>query len=137
MPHPSLAPRPRVLCVDLRFIQGFRCFPQSTCLVVLCGRGGKEHRLLQKRLGWKGCSAHHLPHPGRPPGWAWSSTADAGRIHHCLHAGESTTKKAVLSIQHSRNNSPTILLFFFFFDHTTRSQPGIKPHAPCSGSSES
>ena len=129
MPHPSLAPRPRVLCVDLRFIQGFRCFPQSTCLVVLCGRGGKEHRLLQKRLGWKGCSAHHLPHPGRPPGWAWSSTADAGRIHHCLHAGESTTKKAVLSIQHSRNNSPTILLFFFL---TTPLDPyqGSNPMPP-------
>ena len=73
------------------------------------------------------------PTAGRPPGWAWSTTANAGRIHHCLHAGESTTKKAVLSIQHSRKNSPTssAFFFFFFFDHTTRSLPGIDPHAPC------
>lgn len=116
MAHLSLAPRPWVLCVDLSFIQGFRCSPQSTCLVVLCGRGGKEHRPLQERLGRKGCSLHRLPAtPGRPPGWAWSTTADTGKSHHCLHSGETVNDREGSAVHPTQQkNSPTILPFFFF-----------------------
>lgn len=119
MPHLSLTPRPRGLCVDLSFVQGFRCSPQSTCLAVLCGREGKEHCPSQQRLGREGLQCPPPPPtPGRPPGWAWSTTAHAGRIHHCLHSGETVNNREGSAVHPTHRKTHQQVLLFFCFGHT-------------------
>lgn len=120
-------------CAWICFVQGFRCSPQSTCLAVLCGRGGKEHCPSQQHLGQEGMQCPPPPPtPGRLPGWAWSTTAHAGRIHHCLYSGETVNNREGSAVHPTQQkNSPTSSAFFFFvFATLLDPYQGLNPVPP-------
>ena len=92
---------------------------------------GKEHCLLQKRLGRKGCSAHHLPPPlaDHQDGPGAPLLTQAGFTTAYTQVSQRPRRLCCPSNTAERTHQQVLL--FFFFDHTTRSLPGIDPHAPC------
>ena len=83
-------------------------------------------------LARKGCSAHHLPQsladhqdgPGAP------LLMQAGFTTAYTQVRQSTTEKALLSIQHSRKTHQQVLLFFFVFATLLDPYQGLNPVPP-------